>query len=85
MLAGFVASTVFMVVFGEQGLLVLSETEERLAAVQLDAERMKHKNKELYLKLRRLKSRPEEVELLAGEVFSQTQEGSTLYVFSPEE
>lgn len=85
MLAGFVASTAFMVVFGEQGLLVLSETEERLADVQLDAERMKHKNKELSLKLIRLKSRPEEVELLAGEVFSQTKEGSTLYVFSSEE
>ena len=74
-----------MVLFGEQGLLVLSETEERLAQVEIDVDKIQRKNKELRLKVRRLKARPEEVEILAGEVFKQTQEGSTLYVFSSEE
>ena len=83
--AGFLASTTFMVIFGEQGLLVLSDTEERLAEARIDAGQLKKQNKELRLKLRRLKSRPEEVALLAGEIFNQTKDGSTLYVFSSEE
>ena len=84
-LGGFVASTAFMVLFGEQGLLVLSETEARLAQVRINAERMQLENRELRLKLRRLKSRPEEVEILAGEIFNHQEEGSTIYVFDPEE
>ena len=74
-----------MVLFGEQGLVILGETEEKLAQVQVDVDKIQQKNKELRLKLKRLKSRPEEIEILAGEVFNQTQEGSTLYVFSSEE
>ena len=74
-----------MVLFGDQGLLVLSETEERLSQVELDVEKIQLRNKELRLRVRRLKARPEEIEILAGEVFKQTQEGSTLYIFSSEE
>jgi cell division protein FtsB len=74
-----------MVIFGEQGLLVLSETEERLSEARIDAGQLGNKNKELRLKVRKLKSRPEEVEILAGKIFNQAKDGSTLYVFSSEE
>ena len=74
-----------MVIFGEQGLLVLSETEERLSEARIESGHLGNKNKELRLRVRKLKSRPEEVEILAGKVFNQAKDGSTLYVFSSEE
>ena len=84
-LTSFVLSMAIMVLFGDQGLLVLSDTEERLAQVQLDLVQMQSENKELRLRLRRLQSRPEEIDLLAGELFNRSQNDSTLYVFSSEE
>ena len=44
-----------MVLFGEQGLVILGETEEKLAQVQVDVDKIQQKNKELRLKLKRLR------------------------------
>lgn len=80
-----VASTVFMVSFGEQGLLALLDTEERLAQVRLDALKVEQENIELQLQIRRIKSRPEQIELLSASSLKKVQEGTTVYRFSEEE
>ena len=62
-----VGTTSFMVLFGDQGLLELSRTEEQLTEIRLDIDTIKEENRKLEVKIRRLRSSPSQVELLTAE------------------
>ena len=85
MVASFVTSTCFMIIFGEQGLIALKETKENVAAVKLELIDLEEENERLRLRLRQLKNSHEREEILAGEIYQASKEGTTLYHFSSEE
>ena len=77
-----VVSTSFMVLFGDQGLLELSRTEEQLAEIRMDIARIQAENKKLEVKIRRLRSSPSQVELLSADKLQKTSKNTTVYRFN---
>lgn len=77
-----VATTTFMVLFGDQGLLELSRTEEQLTDIRMDIATVKEENRELEVKIRRLRSSPSQVELLTAEKLHKSTSETTVYRFS---
>ena len=77
-----VATTSFMVLFGDQGLLELSRTEEQLTDIRLDIATVKEENRKLEVKIRRLRSSPSQVELLTAEKLNKSTSETTVYRFS---
>ena len=77
-----VVSTSFMVLFGDQGLLELSRTEEQLAEIKMDIASIQAENKKLEVKIRRLRSSPAQVELLSADKLQKTTSDTTVYRFN---
>ena len=77
-----VGMTSFMVLFGEQGLLELSRTEEQLSEIRLDIDTIKEENRKLEVKIRRLRSSPSQVELLTADKLNKATAETTVYRFS---
>ena len=77
-----VVSTSFMVLFGDQGLLELSRTEEQLAEIRIDIASIQAENKKLEVKIRRLRSSPTQVELLSADKLQKTTGDTTVYRFN---
>lgn len=77
-----VVSTSFMVLFGDQGLLELSRTEEQLAEIRMDIASIQAENKKLEVKIRRLRSSPTQVELLSADKLQKTTNNTTVYRFN---
>ena len=77
-----VLSTAFMVLFGDQGLLELSRTEEQLAEIRMDIARIKTENRKLEVKIRRLRSSPTQVELLTADKLQKAAKTTTVYRFN---
>lgn len=77
-----VATTSFMVLFGEQGLMELSRTEEQLSEIRIDIAKIEKQNRELELKIRRLRSSPIQVELLTAEKLNKASSQTTVYRFN---
>ena len=77
-----VASTSFMVLFGEQGLLELNRTEEQLTEIRLDIATIKEENRKIEVKIRRLRSSPSQVELLTADKLNKSTAETTVYRFS---
>ena len=77
-----VVSTSFMVLFGDQGLLELSRTEEQLAEIRIDIASIQAENKKLEVKIRRLRSSPAQVELLSADKLQKTTSNTTIYRFN---
>ena len=77
-----VVTTSFMVLFGEQGLLELSRTEEQLSEVRVDIASIKEENRKLEVQIRRLRSSPSQVELLTADKLNKATSQTTVYRFS---
>ena len=77
-----VVTTSFMVLFGEQGLLELSRTEEQLGEIRLDIASIKEENRKLEVQIRRLRSSPSQVELLTADKLNKATSQTTVYRFS---
>ena len=77
-----VASTSFMVLFGEQGLLELNRTEEQLTEIRLDIATIKEQNRKMEVKIRRLRSSPTQVELLSADKLNKSTADTIVYRFS---
>ena len=77
-----VISTSFMVLFGDQGLLELSRTEEQLAEIRMDIASIQTENKKLEVKIRRLRSSPVQVELLSADKLQKATNNTTVYRFN---
>ena len=77
-----VVSTSFMVLFGDQGLLELSRTEEQLAEIRMDIASIQAENKKIEVKIRRLRSSPTQVELLSADKLQKTTSDTTVYRFN---
>ena len=77
-----VVTTSFMVLFGEQGLLELSRTEEQLSEIRLDIASIKEENRKLEVQIRRLRSSPSQVELLTADKLNKATSQTTVYRFS---
>ena len=77
-----VVTTSFMVLFGEQGLLELSRTEEQLGEIRLDIASIKEENHKLEVQIRRLRSSPSQVELLTVDKLNKATSQTTVYRFS---
>ena len=77
-----VVTTSFMVLFGEQGLLELSRTEEQLSEIRLDIASITEENRKLEVQIRRLRSSPSQVELLTADKLNKATAQTTVYRFS---
>ncbi len=77
-----VASTSFMVLFGEQGLLELNRTQDQLTEIRLDIATIKEENRKIEVKIRRLRSSPSQVELLTADKLNKSTAETTVYRFS---
>ena len=77
-----VVTTSFMVLFGEQGLLELSRTEEQLSEIRVDIASIKEENRKLEVQIRRLRSSPSQVELLTADKLNKATSQTTVYRFS---
>ena len=71
-----------MVLFGDQGLLELSRTEEQLAEIRMDIASIQTENKKLEVKIRRLRSSPVQVELLSADKLQKATNNTTVYRFN---
>ena len=82
--ASIVMGVTSMVIFGEQGLFASSQYETELAEIRLQTLKMQKSNQELEIKLRRLRSRSQQVDLLTAEQLKQSKADTIIYYFSHE-
>ena len=78
-----VVITTFVVLFGDQGLLELSRTEEQLASLRIEVAQIQNSNQELEIQIRRLRSSPTQVEILTADELEKAATGTTIYRFHP--
>lgn len=73
--------TTFLVLLGEEGILESSRAEEQLAAIRIQTEDIRHDNHALEVQIRRLRSSPQQVELLTAEELQKASSDVTIYRF----
>ena len=77
-----VLMTSFHVLFGDQGLLELSRTEEQLADIRMEIVQIESENRSLEIQIRRLRSSPVQVELLTADKLQKASEQTTVFRFN---
>jgi cell division protein FtsB len=77
-----VLMTTFLVLFGDQGLLELSRTEEQLADIRMEIVQIESENRSLEIQIRRLRSSPVQVELLTADKLQKASEQTTVFRFN---
>ena len=77
-----VLMTSFLVLFGDQGLLELSRTEEQLADIRMEIAQIESENRNLEIQIRRLRSSPVQVELLMADKLQKASDKTTVFRFN---
>gem|GEM_PF-5885840 len=77
-----VLMTSFLVLFGDQGLLELSRTEEQLADIRMEIVQIESENRSLEIQIRRLRSSPVQVELLTADKLQKASDKATVFRFN---
>lgn len=73
--------TAFLVLLGDQGILESSRAEEQLASIRIQTEHIRQNNHALEVQIRRLRSSPQQVELLTAEELQKASADVTIYRF----
>ena len=77
-----VLMTSFLVLFGDQGLLELTRTEEQLADIRMEISQIESENRNLEIQIRRLRSSPVQVELLTADKLHKAANTTTVFRFN---
>ena len=80
-----VVCTLFIVLFGDQGLIARSHYKQVLYQTRIDNIDLQKENKDLALQIRRMKSGQSQLELRAADKLLQAQTGVTIYRFVDED
>ena len=73
--------TAFLVLLGDEGILESSRAEEQLASIRIQTEQIRSSNHDLEVQIRRLRSSPQQVELLTAEELQKASSDVTIYRF----
>ena len=73
--------TAFLVLLGDEGLLESSRAEQQLASIRIQTDKVRQENHNLAIQIRRLRSSPEQVELLTADELYQASSSSKIYRF----
>ena len=73
--------TAFLVLIGDEGILESSRAEEQLASIRIQTEQIRSSNHTLEVQIRRLRSSPQQVELLTAEELQKASSDVTIYRF----
>lgn len=73
--------TAFLVLLGDEGVLESSRAEEQLASIRIQTEQIRSSNHDLEVQIRRLRSSPQQVELLTAEELQKASSDVTIYRF----
>ena len=73
--------TACLVLLGDEGILESSRAEEQLASIRIQTEQIRSSNHDLEVQIRRLRSSPQQVELLTAEELQKASSDVTIYRF----